>query len=255
MNKVENINQNNNDTVKKINKRSTIGSIIGVSAGLIASIALSKKAMPIKDVFVKGDFQKSAKNLYNYTRVDYEGFKGFLSMVFQASGAAFGSLIGALSVKNNDKSTDENDLNKKAKIKEAIFMTNNVLIPTALVKGGEFGLEKLAQSAKSTNIQNFASNKITKSLAVILGLVGGMITSMSVTNTINNKFIEKEKSTDKKMKPLDFIYHVDDIIPILVSSKNPICQKLPIDRLLPVIYGFMGSKVGKSNHGENHHHH
>lgn len=247
---------------KQVNKRSIIGSVIGVSVGLVASIALSKKAMPIKDIFVKNDLKASAKNIYDFAKVDYEGFKGFLSMTAQAAGAAFGSLLGALSVKAPDSEQAKKD--NKAKLKEAIFMTNNVIIPTACVKTIEYLYDKnintietgkkLKDFRKSKGIstkgldasklQIFMTNKYLKTLGIALGLIGGMMTSLSVTNTINNKYIEKEDSKDKKMRPLDFIYHVDDIIPIIISSKNPICDKLPIDRILPLIYGYMGSKVG-----------
>lgn len=260
MEQIEALNLNNyynSDTFKKKQKiRSITGSVIGVAAGLSVSIALSKKTMPVKDVFIKNDFSKSLKNLYNYTKIDYEGFKGFVSMVAQAGGAALGSLIGGLSVYNNktskaiepDISTkDKIKADKKAKIKEALFMTNNVLIPTALVKGGECGLETIGKNAKSANIQKLSGSKIVKGLTTVLALAGGMAASLSVTNTINNKFIEKENADNKKMRPLDFIYHIDDIIPVLISSKNPICAKLPIDRALPLIYGFMGSKVGQES--------
>ncbi len=264
---IEKIQNQNNQTPdqyqKKVNKRSVIGSIAGVSVGLIASIALSKKAMPLKDVFIKNDFKATAKNIFDYTKVDYEGFRGFLAMTMQAAGAAFGSLFAASTVKADNK--EEGDKDKKARLKEAIFMTNNVLIPTAFVKTIEHlheknidsieAAKKIKELRKSTGrgamgvepgkIRMFMTNKYLKTAGIALGLIAGMITSLSVTNTINNKYIEKEDGVDKKMRPLDFIYHVDDIIPILISSKNPICEKLPIDRVLPLIYGFMGSKVGK----------
>lgn len=260
MEKVEAINSsyNLNDIEKKQKTRSIIGSIAGVSVGLIASIALTKKSMPLKDVFVKKDFTGSMKNLYNYTKIDYEGFRGFVSIVSQAFGAAGGSLIGGLSVYKNlqnidNETKDKIKADKKAKVKEALYMTNNVLIPTAFVKSGEWALETIKNNANSAKLQKVASSKILKGALTALALVGGMMTSLSVTNTINNKYIEKRDAHKKKMRPLDFIYHVDDIIPILISSKNPICAKLPIDRALPFIYGYMGSKVGQGSKEDHAH--
>lgn len=230
-------------TVRKEEKTkdlSRLGSLIGVSLGFITSVALTRKNQPIKDIFVKGDFKKTAKNLWDYTKLDYGGLKGYKYMLLQAAGASMGSLVAA-------SIYDKNSENRIEKTKEAIFVINNVAIPTALAKTVEHILN-LNKDSKNAVLRVLSGNKILKNIAVLMGLALGVAASISVTNTINTKIIEPDDKRKKTIKPTDFIAHIDDIIPVLISSKDSALAGLPLDRIMPAIYYILGSKVGKRNY-------
>ena len=231
---------------EKIKKASSLGSLIGVGIGFAASVALARKNQPIKDIFIKNNARQSFKNLLNYTKLDYEGLRGYIYMLLQASGAAIGSLVGG-SLFDNHKE------NREEKVKEAIFVINNVAIPTAFAKTVEHILLVSKNSSERTILKKIANNKILKNIAVLLGLAGGMAASISVTNTINSKIVDPEDPSKKTIKPKDFLVHVDDIIPILISSKDSMLAGLPLDRALPLIYYILGTEVGECAQGKPSH--
>ena len=226
---------------EKTKKASALGSLIGVTAGLAASITLARKNEPIKDVFVKNNFKETFNNFRKYTKLDYEGLRGYVYMLLQAVGASAGSLIAG-------SMCDKHSENRVEKLKEAVFVINNVAIPTAFAKTIEHILCVAKNSNEKTILKTIANNKILKNISVILGLAVGMATSMSVSNTINTKMIEPNDKRKKTIKPTDFLIHVDDIIPILISSKDSMLAGLPLDRALPLIYYILGAKVGERNY-------
>ena len=231
---------------EKIKAASSLGSLIGVGIGFAASVALARKNRPLKDIFVKNNIKQSFKNILNYTKLDYEGLKGYVYMLLQASGAAIGSLIGG-SLFDNKKE------NREEKVKEAIFVINNVAIPTAFAKTIEHILLVSKNSNKKTIFKGIANNKILKNIAVLSGLIGGMATSISVTNTINSKIVDPKDPSKKTIKPKDFLVHIDDIIPILISSKDSMLAGMPLDRALPLIYYILGTEVGESAQDKHSH--
>ncbi len=226
---------------EKIKKASSIGSLIGVSLGFIASVAISRKNQPLKDVFVKGKTKETLKNIAKYTKVDYEGLKGYLYMLLQAGGATIGSfLAGSLADKHSE--------NRIEKLKEAIFVVNNVAIPAAVAKTVEHLLNICKKTDEKSVFKTIANNKILKNAATLVGLAVGMMASISVTNTINTKIVDPKDPKKKTIKPKDFLVHLDDVIPILISSKDSMLAGLPLDRALPLIYYIIGSKVGDKNY-------
>ena len=208
---------------------------------VLASVALAKKGQPIKDIFIKENKKETFKNILKYTKLDYEGLKGYAYMFFQAAGASIGSYIaGSLYDKNPD--------NRIEKFKEAVFTVNNVAIPTAIVKIIEYIMQNLKKTTNKTALQTISKNKILKNVAIFAGLISGIIISTSVSNTINLKIIDKENKKKKKIRPVDFLVHIDDIIPILISSKGSVFRKISLDRIMPLLYCISGSKVGKCNY-------
>lgn len=226
---------------RKAKKASMIGSAVGTGVGLALSIALARKKDPVKDIFVKNDVKKTIKNMLAFTKLDYEGFRGYIYMILQATGASFGSLIAG-------SWRDKNKENRLEKTKEAVFVINNVAIPTAAAKIIEHLLSKENITNKSNLLKKIANNKLLKNIAVLLGLAAGLVGSLNVSNYINTKIIEPDDTRKKTIKPTDLLVHVDDIVPILASSKNSIFNGLALDRLMPVIYFLLGSEVGEKNH-------
>lgn len=225
----------------KTRKASALGSLIGVTTGFVASVALARKGQPIKDVFVKGSCKETMKNIAKYTKIDYEGLKGYIYMLFQAAGASIGSLIAG-------SMADKHSENRVEKLKEAVFVVNNVAIPTAFAKTVEHVLLVAKNSTDKTILKTIANNKLLKNISVLIGLASGMATSISVSNTINTKIIEPDDKKKRTIKASDFLVHIDDIIPIMISSKESMLAGLPLDRALPLIYYILGSKVGERNY-------
>lgn len=233
---------------KKTQKRALIGSILGTMAGFGIALAINKKGTVPKDIFVKNDLKKTFKNIYNFTDIDYEGLKGYFAMVSQSAGAVIGSIIVA-------KSTDKDKRNEKEKIKQGIFTVNNVVIPAALAKLTEYGIEKLSNQKSLSVFKTINNNKFLKSMTILVGLVAGLGISLSVSNTINSNFVDKEHQTKKTIKPKDLLVHIDDIIPVLASFKDGIFSKLPLGRLLPFIYCFIGAESGEKTYYNKDHSH
>ncbi len=225
---------------KKADKRALIGSAIGVGGGFLLSLSFFRKNQPIKDIYVKNDLQKTFTNLKKYTKLDYEGKKGYIYMLFQALGAVIGGSAFACTV-------DKDKENRIEKIKEGIFTLSNVIIPTGFAKIVEHYTKEDSIHTRQGILKTISNNKILKNLSLLLALAVGMKTSLSVVNTINIKIIEPDDKKEKKLNPKDFITHIDDIIPILISSKNNPLSKLPLDRFLPLIYIALGKKTGSKH--------
>ena len=226
---------------EKTKKKAFLGSLIGVGTALGVSIALGKKNEPVKDVFIKGDIKQSAKNILKYTKLDYEGLRGYAYMLLQTLGACLGSFIGGFSEDQEHESTIE-------KIKEAIYVFNNVAIPAGFAKIAEQILNSDSKGIKKVIPEILRKNKALKQLTIFAAMFGGFLVGTSVTNTINTKMIDPDDKKKRAIKPTDLLVHADDVIPILVSSKDSIFAKLPLDRFLPLIYVVLGSKVGEKNY-------
>ena len=169
-------------------------------------------------------------------------------MVSQSAGAVIGSIMAA-------KSTDKDKRNEKEKIKQGIFTVNNVVIPAALAKLTEYGIEKLSNQKSLSVFKTINNNKFLKSMTILLGLIAGLGISLSVSNTINSNFVDKEHQTQKTIKPKDLLVHIDDIIPVLASFKDGIFSKLPLGRILPFIYCFIGAESGEKTYYNKDHSH
>ncbi len=226
---------------KKTQKRALIGSAIGTLLGFSVALAINKKGTTTQDIFVKGNVIKTLRNIYDYTDIDYEGLKGYFAMVLQSGGAVLGSILAA-------KTIDKDKRNEKEKIKQGLFTVNNVAIPAALAKLTEYGIEKLSDNKSLSVFKTINNNKFLKSITVLLGLAVGLGISLSVSNTINASLIDKNHQNKKTIKPKDLLVHIDDVIPVLASFKDGIFSKLPLGRILPFIYCFIGAESGAKNY-------
>ena len=123
---------------------------------------------------------------------------------------------------------------RKNKFKEGVFQFMNGTIPTWIVSG----VLKLAELSDKFN------NIPSKIGSVILALAVGMYGTATVSNLL---FDPMDKKPDRKLKLKDCMANVDDAIGVLILAKIPFVEKLHIDALLPVIYGYSGYRAGKSN--------
>ena len=54
----------------------------------------------------------------------------------------------------------------------------------------------------------------------------------------------EDKRPDRKLTLRDSLANLDDLVGVLVLAKFPIVDKLYLDKLLPVIYGYCGYRAG-----------
>lgn len=232
---------------EKTKKRALMGAALGTLAGYTLALAINKKGA-VQDIFVKGSIKKTLKNIYDFTDIDYEGLKGYFAMVSQSSGAVIGSILAS-------KTVDSDKRNQKEKIKQGIFTANNVIIPAATAKITEWGIEKISKNSSLSVFKTINNSKLLKSVVILAGLIAGLGVSLSVSNTINSNIIDKEHKTQKNIRPKDLLVHIDDVIPVLASFKEGIFSKLPLGRILPFIYCFIGAESGAKNYYDKEHSH
>lgn len=127
----------------------------------------------------------------------------------------------------------ENKQTKRAKFKEGTFQFLNASVPTMIVGG----LIKLCESSKNFN------NIPGKIGAIAFGLLFGMLGAAEVSNLI---FDPKDKEPDRKLTLKDGIINADDAIGALVLARFPLIGKLHVDKLLPVIYAYCGTRAGNA---------
>ena len=56
---------------------------------------------------------------------------------------------------------------------------------------------------------------------------------------------ENEEEKKRKVGAIDFLANIDVISGALVASKVPFVNKIPIEKLMPLIYTFTGYQSGK----------
>ena len=128
-----------------------------------------------------------------------------------------------------------NDLETNwAKSREGVFQFFNAAIPTWLA-GATL---KWCETTKGLN-NNFA--KIASVAATILI---GMHGAAALSNIVCDP---EDKRPDRKLTLRDSLANLDDLVGVLVLAKFPIVDKLYLDKLLPVIYGYCGYRAGKAN--------
>ena len=139
-------------------------------------------------------------------------------------------IVGGVSVGmiGNDNKTN------LAKSKEGVFQFFNAAIPTWLAGA-------TLRWCETTKGLNNAGAKIASIAATILI---GMHGAAALSNIICDP---KDKHPDRKLTLHDSLANIDDMVGVLVLSKFPIVDKLHLEKLLPVIYGYCGYRAGKAN--------
>jgi len=170
------------------------------------------------------EFKEKSKAVLKSLNIEY----GLQEMIYTSFGSIAGGLFGGLALnKNEDKS-------KKAKIKEAIFQFSNIAIPTSIVAG----LLKLSEKGKGT------VGVLFKIASVFVGVGAGMPIAAAVSNKINNTVVDKENPDKRKLRLKDAFVHVDDLVGAVALAKVPFLDKLPIDKILPILYAMCGYEAG-----------
>ena len=128
----------------------------------------------------------------------------------------------------------ESEKKKIRKRKEAIFQTMNSMMPLL----GVAGFLKLSDIIPELN------NKPARVTGTALGLTIGMYTGAKLSNKINDP---KDLEPDRRVNMQDAIANIDDILSGLVLVKFPLIDKLPVEKILPLIFAWCGYRAGQSN--------
>lgn len=125
----------------------------------------------------------------------------------------------------------KNQKEKTTKYKEAVYQNLNILLPAIMVSG-------IAKAAKKL--------KVNKTLSTLIGTIGGVGLGMPLAGVwadkINNKFVDKENPTKRKIRIQDAFVHVDDLAGALAISKIPYVDHA--GKLLPFIYANCAYETG-----------
>ncbi len=206
------------------------GAVVGSTVGTLGSVLGLSKLYNGKLGFDIFDNPSTRKNV---------------AAIAAVSGAAIlGGLIGGMS---GAKGEDD----KKAKISESIYSYSIAALPTAAALG-------VSALLKKKNINNM----FLKVAAPVASIFASMPIAQALSNKISDKTVYKDKSAEEKqdlkrnLKPLDFLVHADDLVPLLLITKPDVAKKFHIDKLLPVIYAWFGIKAGSviAKHNEQNKH-
>lgn len=203
------INLEKSDDVKlhapKATKKDTFLASIGAIIGAGSALALYMKQQKIK----------------NPLHVKYSVFQ----MLFMAATANAGGIL------LNSIGKDKADNAKKWK--EAAFQMVLTSAPMLLVDGAI----KICERTKKLN------NNFAKLVSSAIGVIVGSKSALIISNKLRNKKEEINKPK-RKLKMIDMVANLDDIVAMLVLAKIPFADKIHIERALPVIYSFCGYRSG-----------
>ena len=146
-------------------------------------------------------------------------------LVLSATPIVTGVTVGMI---GNDAQTNY------SKSREGVFQFFNAAIPTWLCGA----VLTLCETNKKMN------NNLSKILSIIGALLVGMHGAAAVSNYICDP---EDNHPDRKLTLKDSLANMDDMIGVLVLAKFPFVEKLHLDKLLPIIYGYCGYRAGKSN--------
>ena len=177
-----------------------------------------------------GAISKFSKGKFTFDIFDSGNLKKDLATVLTISTASItgGLLGGVLEAKNPE--------DKKAKVKESVFDIMSVAIPSTLATS-------VLALAQKKNIKS----PLVQVAATLCGVGLGMPLAQKFVNTLDkqiNKNNPNFKTNERKLKPQDYLVHIDDIIAIATISKVPFAKFLHADRLLPFIYAWCGFESG-----------
>ena len=141
---------------------------------------------------------------------------------------------------------------RKAKLREGVHQAiANIMMPLLLIGAGNRLYDKIKPKIKLPQLPATGKvNKFINSLIQIVphlavttvGLVGGVHLGTMLSNKINE--CAEHHCHQRKVKPLDFIYHPDDVATALVlSDKNGAIQKV-VGKIIPPIFTLCGYETG-----------
>lgn len=173
---------------------------------------------------------KATKGKLTFDIFENDSLKKDLATVLTVSTSAIlGGLLGGLT----DAKTPED---KKAKVKESLFDITTVAIPTTIATS-------ILGIAKKMKVKNIAP----KIIAPLAGIGLGMPLAQKASGVID-KFLNRDnpnfEAKERKLKPQDYIVHIDDLLALLIISKVPFANKIHADKLLPLIYAWCGFESG-----------
>lgn len=204
-----------------------VGSLVGSAIGTMGAVyVISKK-------------QANTKNIKNILNISYSETE----ILGVALSGVLGGLISGTILDDKKHS--------KAKTKEAMHQAlANIITPIVFIGLAQKLYDKTDISKKILNFSQKAKSKFIKTSAEILprlslvlaGLITGVSVGTFISNTINQKF--DKNHAKRTIKPLDFMYHPDDLATALVlSDKNGTIQKI-VGKIIPPIFTICGYETG-----------
>ena len=208
-----------------------IGSLIGAATGALGAVFLMSRMQ-----------SRALKRPVSMLNVKYNEFG--------IQGVATASLAGGLTagLLLDDKK------HRNAKVREGIHQAiANILFPLILIGAGNKLYDKLRPSFVSKQIPkaagvakllNDAKQIIPRFAITAAGLVGGVHLGTKVSNKINDSCCSHH-CHERKVKPLDFIYHPDDVATALVlSDKGGGAIQKVVGKIIPPIFTLCGYETG-----------
>lgn len=207
-------NKADNNTSKKNEKFSSAAAVGALAGAIVPVLAISK----------------ATKGKFTFDIFENDSLKKDLATILTVSTSAIlGGLLGGLT---QAKTKEDKD----AKIKESLFDITTVLIPTTIATG-------VLGAAKKMNIKNIAP----KIIAPIAGIGIGMPLAQKASGLVD-KFLNRNNPNaqvkERKLKPQDYIVHIDDLLALMIISKVPFASKIHADKILPLIYAWCGFESG-----------
>lgn len=216
--------------VEAPHKRQSPLAAIGALVGAFAPVVFfAKKQGKIPKINNIKDFGKNIfKNIGKTLNIHYD-LKQIISV---GAGGVIGGLAGGL--------LDRKEKHKLEKLEEGAFQMMNVTFPALLVAG----------SMKMCDKFKFLNNAPSRILASVASILIGANGAVALSNKTDRLFFDKfNHDPDRKLKPKDFVIHLDDFIGTLILAKFPLADKLHMNKILPFVYAWSGYHVGESGEG------
>lgn len=200
-----------------------MGTLVGTLVPVLAIRHYQGKSLNLSKL--PNGFIGKIKAIYESFGVDY----GLKEMLLVANSAILTSFTAANIFGDKSKSN--------SRAKESIFQMLNTSIATTCVAG----LLALTEKSKHFN------NNISKIGCIFAGLAAGVPIALLSAKLINKQVFGKDEFSDRKIKVKDFMIHADDLVSACILANFPLVNKLPLDKLLAVIFGKVGYDCGNKN--------
>lgn len=200
------IDMSQSEKEKQIPTKDKVLAGIGSTLGTVSVLAYCMKHQKVKNPF----------------KIQYT-VKEMLAMA--AAGNIGGITMGSIGEKASDI---------KKKWKEGAFQMVLTAAPMLLVDGAI----KLCNKSKNPKI----NNNFMKIVGSVVGVAVGSKAAIKLSNFLRSD--KEAKKPERKLKLIDMIANLDDLVAVLVLAKIPFADKIHIERALPVIYSFCGYRSG-----------